>query len=203
MDFTNNDMFSAMVHGAMPESDANYFRQKAQNLANSLPNISDMGKQFIQQVNRVNSSEFLNKTKVLLNHVGNTWQQDTVRPLVTVEQLQSAQTVMQRWIAACPEARTMMDKQLCHGYEGTYVNMTPGLKPTQHLDYVKATIGIEQYCEETDETTQLIYDSDYDHDEEEVLTLSQKNQIAVSWDTVRSVINEGKYDFSNPKGGYL
>lgn len=73
---------------------------------------------------------------------------NTIVELDTISAVQSAKPLMQRYIMACPELRTIYHKQLCDGYSDSYVDQHPGIIGEDHYDYRRVMNGIVQFDQE-------------------------------------------------------
>ena len=82
--------------------------------------LTDAGKSWVNASAHiykwVSESEAIEYAKSVLKQVSMVWELDMVRPLLTVEQLQSAPPTMQRWIMAEPTIRGLFLDDRCEGY---------------------------------------------------------------------------------------
>lgn len=67
---------------------------------------------------------------------------NTIVALNTIQEVQAAKPIMQRYIMACPNIREIYFKQLCDGYSDSYVDFDPGCIGEDHYDFRRVMQGI-------------------------------------------------------------
>ena len=128
--------------------------------------------------------------RAALNAVASMWGTDEIREIVEYSQLQNAKPTMQRWIMANPTIRALYHEQRCDGYQGSYVDMQPGLVGKMHDDWCTINEGVIMVDPETqDWTASTISWTDMDNTE---LTLTEKMMILHTHEHVEAGIREGR-----------
>ncbi len=69
---------------------------------------------------------------------------NSIIELDSITAVQTAKPLMQRYIMACPEIRSIYHKQLCDGYSDSYVDQYPNDIGEDHYDYRRVMNGIIQ-----------------------------------------------------------
>jgi hypothetical protein len=124
--------------------------------------------------------------------------------LETIEELQAAQPMMQRYMMANPTIRTLYHRQLCNGFSDSYKDMYPGVIGETHQDYRKVMTGaIQDYTtpdgEESWHAMQYLDDMD-DGDRE--LDPMERLTMRKVWEIMDMHI-ANKVDITDPEGGEL
>jgi len=193
---------------AFPEQHMNnnvYMYNQFQNFTQSL---TDVGKTFLAQAkmyyDKANDSSVIKAAKAAIRSVKGMFHPNMIVPLESVEELQAAQSVMQRYIMAEETIRTLYHKQRCDGYSDSYVDFQPGVVGEQHYDYRRVMNSIVQDIEEADGSDNWVshnyLDTIYEGDRE--LELVEQCDIIKTWSAVRRCIEEC-IDPTNVLGGTL
>lgn len=134
--------------------------------------------------------------RALARIVGGLMHPNTIHALGSYAELRAAKPIMQRYIMACPEIRSIYQRQLCDGYSDSYFDMEPKSIGEDHYEWRQVMTGVAQ--EDPKQPGQYFireyFDSPYEGDE--ALTAQQKFSILDTWDTVRKAILE-KVDPTN------
>jgi hypothetical protein len=142
-------MYDALVYARPHENTMQFLQHQAHNF---YQNLTEAGKQFAQAAHNLYDSIGLSwgaqQLRALGRMVQNIWQPDQIRPLVTLQDFQQAPPVMQRWVMAMPEIRSLYQKQLVEGYAGQYVDRFQGAIGDNHYDYRMMTSGVVQETED-------------------------------------------------------
>jgi hypothetical protein len=186
-----------------------YPDQAAQNqwyLQNQLSQInatlSDVGQKFMQGAtdlyNRIHDTELVRRAKAAIRMAQSSFHPNQIRSLETLEDLQAASLVMQRWVMAQPDLRAIYQKHLVEGYSDTYTDIQPGAIGETHYDYRRVMDGVirdeedgwvsRQYIEDL-----LKGDRDLDFDEQV--------DILKTWQIIEMYAKARKADPTNPFGG--
>ena len=126
--------------------------------------------------------------KASLARVNNIFVQNDIHYIGSMEEIQNAPLIMQRYIMAMPELRQLYHNQLCDGYSNTYVDNNPGDIGETHYDYRRVMNGIVVSDEYEDKVT-FYLDELLEGDRE--LFLSEQSNIKHTWEIVAQLI---KYD---------
>ena len=128
------------------------------------------------------------------------WSTGDIRPLYTLQGLQTASPVMQRWVMAHPDLRERYFDQALDGYAGQYENIQGDTSGEDQYDYRRVMDGVVRASENTFHLQHF-----YDHmsDEDSELTLSQKIDILNTWDRVSHYLEHGDEDPTSVEGNLL
>ncbi len=129
------------------------------------------------------------------------WKTDDIRPLTMIQDIQNATMLMQRWIMACPEVRTLYHNQGCEGYTGSYVDVDPGLVGDQHYDYRRAMDGLVVFDDQGDWSATTYFDELRDGDRD--LLLDEQIDIQTTWEAMRYHVTRNKDDPTSMTGAAL
>lgn len=167
--------------------------------------LTDVGKRVYSSLGamfeKFNGSEAMHLIKAARRKVSNVFQQDVIRPLWDIEEIQQATLVMQRWIMAMPEIRKLYHDQRCDGFSTTYQDMQPDVIGRKHYDYRCVLNGLAQT--EEDGTLKITYFYDEEHPDDATLSLEDKKDITNTWEYVRYFLAKGERDPSSKLGEYL
>lgn len=163
--------------------------------------LTDFGKQMFSSIHslyeKFNGENALRLAKAARRKVTGLFQQDVIKPLWTLEEIQQATLSMQRWVMAHPELRKLYHQQRCDGYSNTYLDMQPDAIGEKHYDYRRVMDGLVQ--EDEDGTMQITYYYDDVPDDDVQLTLSDKVDIINTWDMISRYL---KYTDDDPTSVY-
>ncbi len=138
-----NDLIDMMAGGSLDTASRNWLNESAQYAATI---VSDAGralfekaKSMYQMVNEADSLKFLRN---LNSKKDNLWEENAIAFLGTLEKLQTAGPIMQRWIMANPEVRTRYLNQTLDGYSGSYNNVQGESVELSQYDYRRVIDGV-------------------------------------------------------------
>lgn len=185
--------FDALIYSKPHPGTVNFLQQQMETASH---NLTQAGAAFMQSVNAaydwVNFSAAANLARAVGRKVRGIWQNDEIRALVEIAQLQHAPLKMQRWIMAEPTIRTLYHKQQCDGYSDTYVDREPGLIGDQHYDYRRVMDGM--IVDSSDGDWQATtYMEDLLPDDMD-LQLDEQNDILTTWEFIRDAARRKKED---------
>ena len=137
-------MFDAMIFGTGNSSGGEYVAQLNQAFINNVAAPVLVAYYQMQQHTMFQSyrEDALRSLKAIGRGVETMYQTNGVSELYTIGQLQHANAVMQRWIMACPEVRTLYHQQRIDGYSDTYTDLNPGVVGLDHYEYRRVTNGM-------------------------------------------------------------
>lgn len=196
------EMFNMMSYGEKHPSTLQYLRSQFENVGHAL---TEAGKQFFTGMQNVfeqaNNSETMRKARLAMQKVANVFQPDMVYSFFDLQQIQAAQFVMQRWVMACPEVRTMYHQQRCDGYSETYVDRFPGQVGEDHYDYRRVMHGMVQDDQEHDWKATFFLDEILEGDRE--LDFDEQVNILNTWQCVEAYLKRGRDDPTSQFGNML
>lgn len=191
----SNAMFDALIFGNGNRSGGEYVAQLNQSFANNV--AAHVLDQFHAMQNHSMFQSYrddaLRTLKALGRGIANAFQTNGVNELYDIGQMQHASLVMQRWIMACPEVRTMYHQNLIDGYSDTYEDRAPGNVGIDHYEYRQVTNGITMSHDNEEEYTRWRWtEVPLHHDDE--LTFDEQMSIIYTWDRARAALQIGKED---------
>jgi len=176
-------LFSALVLGRAAPVDSTFFDR----IKSDTSRLTAAGKAWIQQsATFLQSQAFAgvqNIADALLRKENALFDDNRIRPLFTVEQMQHAPSVMLRGIMANPTVRKLYQKQRCAGYGEVYAEMDHN--PTHigfgHYDYRRVVEGVVQEDDETGgwfacQFNDEIYEDDIQYTLQEQISIMQTYQ---------------------------
>ena len=180
-----------------------YFRANANNLTN---NLTQAGQAFMSQAKDLFESIYNNKTfqaaRNLIKQVDNSVNfGNMIYEIKTLEGLQQASPVMQRWNMACPEIRELYHQQRCDGYSSTYVDRHPNDIGINHYDFRRVMDTVVTECKDGGWECYQFGDELEEGDRD--LTLDEKVDILNTWDIMKMFVQMGKEDPTDIYGGTL
>lgn len=129
----------------------------------------------------------------------NAWQSNNITYLGTVQHLQTAAPVMQRWVMAEPRLRDMYLNNEVEGYGKSYTNIHGNVTGEQHYDWRRVMDGVMVVKEDQ-------FGFKHYHDcmgDDEPLTIFQKVDILNTWNAINKALDEGEMDPTSPVGNLL
>lgn len=160
-------------------------------LNSTLERIKSVGSSFVNATrglyDKYNSREAIQRAKMVLHGAGMHLAQDIIYP-VRYDAYRDINLLMQRYVMSQPDVSDMYRRNLCHGFQDTFVDPEPGTYGEDRYDYQRVMSGVLQF-EENGDGYFKFYSND---DPEEELDNLDKISVLDSWDTVVRLIAEGK-----------
>jgi len=150
----------------------------------------------VNMYNKFNSSESLNAAKLMLYNAGTHLNQDIIYP-VMYDNLGNANLIMQRYIISEPQMNNLYTRNMCYGYQDTYVDIDKGSVGKDRLDYQNVMDGVLQH--DNDGNGYFNY---YSNSDDTILHKFDKLAILETWDNVALMISNG-LDPSDPDNNEL
>lgn len=135
--------------------------------------------------------------RVLESH-NRTWDEDSIRPLRTLEDFQFAKPQMQRWMMANPRLRQLQRQGRIGGWAGSYFDHSPKIDPRKHHDYRKVMSGLEQE-DENGETVFITY-MDEELPGDSPLYFTDKKIIRSAWEEMEHLLDTQRKDPTDTEG---
>ncbi len=167
----------------------------------AIEHTSSLSDRFVSTVrgmyDKFNSSAAIAASKALLYNAGMHFNQDTIYP-VSYDNLSTANLAMQRYIMAQPLMSNLYKKNMCYGFQNTYLNMEPETYGKDRLEYQRVMDGVLQHDKNGD--AYIMHYSNDDYVDE--LHVFDKLSVLDTWNNVARMIANG-YDPSDPEQGDL
>lgn len=189
------DLFNAMAYGQPTQRDMDFFQRSREAIMSS--SWGQTAQQFYNNVKQGFDSFSLDKLQTFINVAANKlsslWEMDTIRPLITIEDMQFAPSKMIRWVMANPVTREFYHDRRCEGYGDKYIDTAPGIRGENHLDYQIVMQGMEHYDKELEANVWTTYSdigTDDPYHDVNQLTLSEKLDILLTWEYMNAKFEE-------------
>lgn len=152
-------------------------------------------------VNVIDTSSAIQALRNITVKQDSMWNTNNVYQCSSIEQIQTANPVMQRYIMAEPRLRDMFFKSSVEGYADSYTNFHGDAIGVKHYDYRRVVDGM--LMEQPDETYQVstFYEEIPEGDSE--LTLHQKVDLLRTWNLVNVALDANEMDPTSPVGNML
>jgi len=189
-----------VVEGGSRAFDALFYPQQSYNnvgviesqLSNVYNTLNEQGRAFLDRSREVVGNMFnITEMNNLVRRLGQTVKgffEDTNRiaPIDTLEDLQLASVMMQRWVMAQPTLRQAYLDQRVDGYNDTYVNVFGETTKEDHYDYRRVMNGV--VVDEGDHLASLYFEELYSNDRE--LTHDEQRYILSTWDVIECFMSQ-------------
>lgn len=151
-----------------------------------------------------NGEKTLRRIRNRIRRTADVFKRDVIRPLRTLEDLQHAKPIMQRYLMANITARALEAEQRIDGYSGSYLNSYPGQSGFNDPDYMRVIDGMvfteDRFgiiTEEGDDAPWVAYQDLNDNTEERDLDIIEQVDILSSWDVLEMLLAKKGKDPTN------
>ena len=183
---------TSALFGRTSAATQEYIHSNIQNYVSQIgEGVSNIADSVMARYNEINNSAVVNRIENMRNRLNAMWQSDTIRHLHTLNDLQQAPIVMQRWIMAEPTIRASFNRDGCSRYDGKYIDVRPGGVGNTHYDYRRVMNGVVDEGSYTNFYEPLI-------DPADVLTTFEKAAITATWNVINGMIDESNTDVTDP-----
>jgi len=196
--------FNAMVYGYdRHPGTMNYLENQFSNFSSTL---TDAGRSFFSNAKStfesLTNSDAMRAARNALRKAGGLFQRDEIRSIWDLADFQTAKPVMQRYIMAIPEVRSLWQQQRIDGYSDTYVDLYPGAIGENHYDFRRMTTGIVQELPDDDEAEYVIREhlDDLVEDDRELDT-DEKADLDYTREVAKAFAELGQDDLTSVFGG--
>ena len=171
-----------------PEQSPHTQQYLQQQLSRFSETLTDAGRGFMaattELYNKVANSDAVRKAKAAIRLAKGIFHPNMIVPLETLEDLQSAQPMMQRYIMANQVIRDLYHQQKCDGYSDSYVDIEPGCIGESHHDFQRVMTGVVQDIDLEGGDTAWIARQYYheSHPDDRDLTAVERTDILNAWD---------------------
>lgn len=200
---SSSSAFDYFVFPENSQSDQSYFQQQVSRFSNTL---TDYGRQFMEAskniYDAINDSEAIRLAKAALYFSREVLHPNQIRFLYSVEDIQMAEPVMQRYIMANPAIRQVYETGRINGYSDTYVDSEPGKSGLDQYDYRRVVDEMVLFNKDNNDEitwgvntiTEELYPTDRN------LDFLEKAAIMAVWGMVEDNLETGMYDPTSPWG---
>ena len=193
------DVLDVMAGGRLDESAQEWFQQQAYALQNT---VSGAAQQFFNQARdmyqTVSDTQAMQMLRNLTSRRNTVWSDSLVMALKSLEQMQTAGPVMQRYIMANPVARERYLNDTLEGYGDSYNNVHGDAIGHTHIDYRQVTNAL---VEATDNG--WVARNYFEFSDTTALSQSDRLNILNTWDLLEHYLDEGDEDPTSPYGNPL
>ncbi len=187
------DVMEAMAFGAPHPNTLNFIQQS---LMQPTVALTDAGARFMSTVKdlyeKVSGSTAIRTAEAIRHRIGSLFQENEIRYLERLSEIQNAPTIMQRYIMAEPTIRAAYHRQEIDGYSHSYVDVEPGQVGKDHYDYRRVMDGVIELNDDGSWSSTTYFDELHENDRP--LTLLEKDTILNQWDTVSGWYKQFTYD---------
>ena len=177
------DTFDALAFGEPHPSTFQFLQQE---MAAPTPMLNQIGQQFMAGAralyDRVSGSTAMRTAQAVRRRISAMFQENSIKALNTIAELQHAPPTMRRWIMADPVTRKLYQEQRIDGYGSDYIDREPGVRGADHYDYRRVMDGIVTMDDEDGWTSTTYLDVLLPDDRD--LTLAEQTDILQTWESV-------------------
>lgn len=196
-----NDLIDVYAGGHLDTNTQNWLGQRFDTMRATL---STTAQNFFDTAQRtftlMGSSEAIQALRNLTVKSEKMWQSNNIQRHDTLVELQTAGVINQRWLMACPEARSLYLSGELSGYAGSYENFGGQAIGETHFDYRLVMDGVI-----TSDETSFQYTAYYQAmpEGERELELYEKADIINSWNRMRYYLDLHDEDPTCPYGNKM
>lgn len=138
--------FDALLYPESSPDTLQYIHNQFQNISHTL---MESGRQFVEKsrtlVDQFYDSSVARAARAAVRMAKNLMTPNTVRRFETLDDIQSAGPLMQRYVMTDPGLRQKFHQQLCSGYAGSYMDLDPGMYGEQQYDWRRVNQGMLRF----------------------------------------------------------
>lgn len=195
------DAFNAM-RGGFPSQTS--IQQLQQQFQQSMTYLNDAQRSIVSNAQTAYRLMTQNESANLLRNLGtkinNVWSSG-IQQLYSLDEIQTADIIMQRWIMAHSGLRTMYLDNCCDGYGEAYENVQGESVGRDQYDWRQVMNGVAVTSEEGNAYTEFYHDSRSRDDI--VLSVSEQVDILSTWSLIDRLLDEQDEDPTSPFGADL
>jgi hypothetical protein len=195
------DLMDIACGGFLDNTTTNWLQQRSEALMNTVStNTQTWFNKARAFYNTISESDAVQALRNLTVKADVSWKGNNIYHCSSIEMLQTANPIMQRYIMAEPRLRDMYLNQSVEGYEGSYENFHGDALGVSHYDYRRVTDGIviahdDHYV--INEFHENIPDTDRE------LDFFQKADVIRTWNMVNRALDASEMDPTSPIGNLL
>lgn len=180
------DTFDYLLFPEQHQNNSAYVQRQFEQFSNTL---TDAGRRFMENAKQVYQqiveSDAANLARLAIRNAKALFQGNHILPLLDIDTLQTASTLMQRYIMAQPDIRALYHDSRCDGYSDTYVDLHPTKTGESHYDYRRVMQHMVQDTEEgwfVKSWAEDLVEGDRE------LNFDEKSCILQTWDVVKMFV---------------
>lgn len=194
--YASPETSSLALFGQASHATMQYINQRASDFIGALSQSSAAAAEdFRARFGELTNGKMARAATALRNRVAGYFQEDAVRYLSTVGQIQNAPQQMVRWVMAHPGMRTLYQQDSIVGYGERYIDVDPGGVGKGHYDYRRATNGM--LLKNDDGVYQATSYADKILPDEVGLSVVEQASIIRTWAVLDEALEEGVSDPSS------
>jgi hypothetical protein len=141
--------FRAAAYGRPNEATVSFLQQQFNDPSRAL-NLANVN--FLERSRGIFEENYgeaaMARLEAVRRNLQRTWDDDDIRPLHSIEELQAAKPRMQRWVMANPFVRNLFKQGRVFGYGDSYLDHKRQGVAADHYDYRLATNGFATFNDE-------------------------------------------------------
>lgn len=200
--YVSEDDIDAELFGEPHQGTIRYLRERVERHA---PRISGLLGGFLddtrEMFERYNGDRALRRIRTRLRQSSDSLRHDFVRPLRTIEDIQNAKPLMQRYVMANFVSRLLAERQEIDGYRGSHSVRHPERRGLRDPDFMRVIDGVlfdRDYHDiktHDDEDAWVAYQNLFEAAEDERdLDIVEQNDILSTWDVLEAFYEAKKKD---------
>ena len=194
-------LFNATIYPDVPQHFTSFLQNNMATLSERLGGLNSSFVEMTKQMyDKHHDEKALAEAKRIAEASKILFDMNIIQLLLSVEAIQNAKPLMQRFIMAMPEMTKLHNEQRIESYFGSFVDNENGAVGEKRLDYRKVMDGVVTINDEGYASRTYYYDDVQENDIE--LTVRQQFNILDTWDVIASAIAQG-IDPSSLTGGSI
>lgn len=205
--YISEDDIDAELFGEPHQGTLSYLRDRVERYA---PRITELFNGFFEDsrevYERYNGEQALRRIRARVRQSAEPMRKDVIRPLYTLESIQNAKPVMQRYLMANIMSRILHEQQAIDGYSDSYRTAYPGRRGFSDPDFMRVIDGVI-WTEDRhgikndfnrlgdDEDAWVAYSDMFKPEEEErSLDVIEQGDVLTTWDVLEAHYEAKKKD---------
>ncbi len=179
----------------------NYMNQGLVNYIKDIGNVvPDFAKDLQNRYRDFLDGNSMRYVKNLKSRINGLWNTNSIKYLATIEEIQQATPIMQKWIMAHPVLRDRYLNNAISAYDGSYVNKEVTGSGSRDYDYRRVMDGITHLKDGICSYSNYIEKVN----DEDILSVLEKTKILATWDIIDSHFENGdNIDPTSPWNEFL
>lgn len=189
-----------LSYGNVSQATVNFLQGQLSSMQNT-PYLQGFYAVAQQQFENINGDAARRIADTVIRNSDSLFQENVIRSLTTIEQLQTAPLIMQRWLMTSELLRTETAKGRINGYNETYVNKDPGMNGVFHRDWRLLNQGVVKEVDDGDWMVKQCFEEWKDN--EIPLTVSQRVDAFNAISFAEAYVKAREEDPTSPYGDFM